>query len=438
MKIYHFTLLVLGFLLSSCGSEATNNQPDTAPPSTSSSPTTTADNIDPTIQLPVGFNAYIFAEEVGRVRHIAVRENGDLYAQLGRKKDEHGLVALRDTDGDDMEDERKYFGEHSGTGIAINGNKLYCSSDTEILSYELTDGLLPDLDSKILVIGGFPAQNQHAAKSFTFDNQNNIYVNVGAPSNACQKEARTVGSFGIDPCPQLERQGGIWKFSLDKIAQTQTANGQRYATGIRNAIALDWNTITNSLYAVQHGRDQLHTLFPKLFSERENAELPSEEFIQVSEGDDFGWPYCYFNHEKGVKLLAPEYGGNRKIQNRCLPIKKPVVGFPGHLAPNDLLFYTGDLFPARYKNGAFIAFHGSWNRAPLPQKGFFVAFVPMNAAGKATGKWEIFAEGFAGSENISSPQDAQYRPCGLAQDTQGNLYISDSVEGKIWKIKYEK
>ena len=160
-----------------------------------------------------------------------------------------------------------------------------------------------------------------------------------------------------------------------------------------------------------------------------------KNFLQVSEGDDYGWPYCYYDQFQEKKILGPEYGGDSKIQGRCENIKSPIMAFAGHLAPNDLLFYTGDQFPERYKNGAFIAFHGSWNRAPLPQAGYFVAFVPFEN-GKPTGEWEIFAEGFAGKEEIKSPRDAKDRPMGLAQGPDGSLYVTSSMTGKIWRIMY--
>jgi glucose/arabinose dehydrogenase len=106
------------------------------------------------------------------------------------------------------------------------------------------------------------------------------------------------------------------------------------------------------------------------------------------------------------------------------------------MAPDGLLFYTGNMFPERYKNGAFIAFHGSWNRAPLNQKGFFVAFVPFKN-GRPSGNWEFFATGFAGKADIASPNQALHRPCGLAQGPDGALYVSDDQKGTIWKIVYK-
>lgn len=392
---------------------------------------------DPSIRLPEGFTALVVADSIGRARHIAVRDNGDLYIQLQDEKDGKGVAALRDEDGDGRADRVEYFGSHTGTGIAIYNGFLYCSSDREVYRYPLPEGdnLIPEESERALVAGGFPDQRSHEAKTITFDNAGHLYVNVGGPSNACMKQARTKGSTGMDPCPQLEWQAGIWQFDANALAQTQKGDGKRYATGLRNCVALEWNPIANSLYAVQHGRDQLNYLYPELYDEEQSAQLPAEEFVRLSEGDDYGWPYCYYDQLQNKKILAPEYGGDAKTQGRCAGKSQPILAFPGHIAPNDLVFYTAAAYPEKYHNGAFIAFHGSWNRSPLPQKGYFVAFVPMQD-GQPSGNWEIFADNIAGIETVESPRDARHRPTGLAVGPDGALYIADSVKGKVWKVVY--
>jgi len=388
------------------------------------------------LSLPDGFSALVVADKLGSGRHIAVRNNGDIYLALRSLKNGKGLVALRDSNGDGSADIIRYFGKTISTGIDISAGYLYYSNFDEVLRVKLPkEDLVPD-DEPVVIAKGFEQQNQHQDKTFTLDESGNLYVNVGAPSNSCQVDDRIPGSKGIDPCPQLERHAGIWRFRADIPSQDQIADGHRYASGIRNSIALAWNKTNNKLYVVQHGRDQLSQLFPDLYTEQQGAELPAEEFLMVEDGDFFGWPYCYYDQIKKQKILAPEYGGNASAQGRCTDSKGNIMAFPGHLAPNDLLFYTGSMFPERYRNGAFIAFHGSWNRSPLEQKGYFVAFVPF-VNGLPSGEMETFADGFAGVKVIKSPNDAVYRPMGLAQGPDGSIFVSDSEEGRIWRIIYK-
>ena len=416
---------------SSCDSNSSEESAKDTPASLS------ADTDNGSIVLPDGFAALLVADDLGAARHIVVRENGDVYVKLKNTEDGGGIVALRDTTGDGRADVKEYFTDRAGSGIDIYNDYLYFSTDTSVYRVKLEEELVPTQEPE-LVIGGFLSQPQHESKSFTFDNDGHIYVTIGAPSNACQEQLRTPGSPGQDPCPQLDRQAGIWQFSANQTNQTQEENGTRYATGIRNGFALDWNDDVNELYALQHGRDQLSNLWPKYYTNEQSAELPAEEFLRVNDGDDFGWPYCYFDPNQDKKLLAPEYGGDSQQEGLCADKERPIMAFPAHWAPNDLVFYEGDMFPAEYKKGAFIAFHGSWNRAPMPQQGYMVAFVPFGDDGLPSGEYERFADQFAGSGGeIASPNDAEYRPTGLAIGPDGSLYISDDTTGRIWRVFYE-
>jgi len=388
------------------------------------------------LRLPDGFKATVFADDIGSIRHIIVAENGWLYGALMRPKGGMGAVALRDHDGDGIAEERIFFAKGlRGTGIGIYDGYLYYGTDVSILRWKLPISGEPKTEPELIAYG-FAEKRQHAAKSFTFDGKGGLYVNVGAPSNACMTRMRTKGSPGMDPCPILEEFGGIWKFDARKPNQQQNIDGIRYATGIRNAMAIDWNPHADSLYIIPHGRDQLGELFPELFSPAESAELPAEEFHRVAEGADMGWPYSYYDHRKGERMVMPEYGGDGEtVSDKG---QKPLIAFPGHWAPNDLLFLRTKVLPESYRNGAFIGFHGSWNRAPLPQQGYRVAFVPMDAEGNVTGDWITFADGFAGLDVIISPRDAKHRPMGLAEDKDGALYVSSLMSGgRVWKIIYE-
>ncbi len=400
-------------------------------------------NCDPDnggLTLPEGFCAKVVADNLGRVRHLDVAADGTLYvrnrgAQPDQEPPAGGIVALRDGDGDGRADIQEWFGDHFGTGLEIRGDDLYVSTDLAVLRYRLTPGQLVPEGEPELIVDGFPEQRSHAGKAFAFDDAGGLYVNVGAPSNACQETDRTEGSPGLRPCPLLEQQAGIWRFDAERAGQDQVVDGSRFITGTRNIVAVGWDPTSGGLHAAQHGRDQLAALYSQYFDDETSADQPSEEFMRLEEGGNFGWPYCYHDRVQGRKVLSPEYGGDGQEIGECGQYDLPLVAFPGHWAPNDLTFYTGDQFPQAYRNGAFIAFHGSWNRAPLPQGGYQVAFVPM-AEGHPTGDYQTFADGFAGVAPLMDPQDAIHRPTGLAVGPDGSLYVSDDAGGRIWRIMY--
>lgn len=388
------------------------------------------------LKLPEGFKATTAVDSFGRTRHLAVAPNGVIFVKLERLKDGKGIYRLEDTNGDGKPDKITGFGGYIGTGIALKDGYLYASSNTEVYRYKL-DGsynvVNPDKPEKIVT--GLLDRHQHNSKSIALDNSGNLYVNVGAYANSCQIQDRTKGSPGRMPCPILDSAGGIWQFRADKPDQTY-GTGTHYATGLRNVVGLDWNTQTNSLFVMQHGRDQLSDNWPQFFNTKQSAELPSECMYELHKGSNCGWPYIFYDQIQHKQVLAPEYGGDGK-KGPEKEFQEPVVAFPGHLAPNGLLFYTGNQFPEKYKNGAFVAFHGSWNRAPEPQAGFFVVFVPFKD-GKPSGDWEVFADNFSGGPEKTASGRVDYRPCGLAQGPDGSLYVTDDTKGVIWKISYNK
>jgi glucose/arabinose dehydrogenase len=387
------------------------------------------------LKLPQGFCAAVVADNVGKARHLTVAPNGDLFVSLetGGGGTGGGVVSLRDTDGDGKLDKREHFGKGSATGVALRNGYVYFATPNSIIRYKLAPGELMPSGSPEIVADGLPGARQHQDKGLAFDGKGGVYVNVGAPSNACQQPDRQPKIPGQDPCPLLEQHGGIWRFDENKLGQ-KLADGKRYATGMRQMVGLTWHD--NSLWAVMHNRDSLDTLWPGQFTAQQNAEWPAEYLLKVSEGANFGWPYCFYNNAEGKLVTNPEYGGDGKKSDRCGAFASPTVAFPGHWAPNDVTFYTGTQFPRAYQGGAFVAFHGSWNRAPLPQAGYNVTLVPF-ANGKP-GKYEVFAEGFAGKTNFTNPNDAAARPGGLAVGPDGSLYVAEDVKGKVWRIMYRK
>tara|TARA_R110002051_G_scaffold271185_1_gene331543 strand:- start:858 stop:2288 length:1431 start_codon:yes stop_codon:yes gene_type:complete len=389
------------------------------------------------LYLPDQFSAIVVVDSIGPSRHIAVNDNGDIYVKLREPKGTMGNMALRDTTGDGKADIMKRFGDYPNDGtfateMRIHNGYLYFSSEQVIYRQKLTPNkLIPESNTEVILTDYFP-KRWHNAKSLAFDKKGYMYVTFSAPTNACEDPNSKGQIKGMMPCPGLEVLGSIWKFDENKLGQAQQ-DGELYATGIRSMVAFSWNDETNSLYGLQHGRDYLHNHAPQHYSKWQQAVLPSEEFMKIEKGDDFGWPYSYYDHFQKKKLLAPEYGGNGKIEAK--EYKKPIMGLPAHWAPNDLLFYKGNQFPERYKNGAFIAFHGSTNRTPYPQAGYIIAFIPFEN-GSPKGVWEVFADGFAGDEPIISMPDAKYRPMGLAEGKDGSLFISESTQGKIWRVQF--
>lgn len=403
-----------------------------------------ADALKSKLFVPDGFSSAIVIDSLEEtVRHIAVNDKGVIYAKLRNATMAGSVAALKDTDGDVKADIVKKFlpyGEKErwsyATEAKIYNGYLYYSSDLIVYRVKLDENEIEPIgEPEIMLVDDHEhGKHEHITKPVAFDGKGNMYVPFGAPGNACQQPKRTPGAAGLDPCPQLEDHAGIWRFDANELNQTQK-DGTKYATGIRSIVGMDWNPIDDNLYVVAHGRDHLIRMFPDKYGAWESAMLPSEKFLRVTEGSDFGWPYCYYDQMQQKNLLNPEYGGDGETVGRCDQFDGPVIGFPGHWAPNDIMFYKGGQFPDRYKNGAFIAFHGSTDRSPYPQAGYFVAFIPFKN-GQATGEWEVFADGFAEVDPIINTKDAAHRPVGLATGPDGELYISDSVKGKIWKITF--
>lgn len=407
------------------------------------------------ITLPNGFCATVFADTIGHPRDIVVASNGDVYVNTWSGPYYSGpthpggfLVALRDTNNDGKADVTKRFGPDArqknggGTGIGLYKGALYAEEgDTivkRIVRYAIsTDSMTPTAPSST-VVGGLPASGDHPMHPFVIDASGNMYMDIGSATNSCQLKNRTLESPGHRPCTELQTRAGIWRYDANKMNQ-RFSPAERYATGVRNAvgIALDPG---GQLYSTQHGRDQLFENWPKLYAAEQGQNLPAEELFKIEQGGDYGWPMCYFDGTQAKLVLAPEYGGDGgKAVGDCAAKKGPAAYFPAHWAPDGLVFYSGSLFPARYKGGAFIAFHGSWNRAPGPQQGYNVVFVPFNG-GKAVdaAKYEIFADGFAGGPLGPDANDkAAHRPTSLAQGPDGALYITDDKGGRVWKVTYK-
>ena len=398
--------------------------------------------------LPAGFCATVFADSIAHGRHVVVASNGDVYVTLegtmpspekqisgvAKREQAASFVAMRDTNHDGRADILRRVGALGNTGIGLFNGYLYVDEGRRIVRYARPDTQLVPTSAAEVVVQGIPMPG-HRARNFVIGGDSALYLNVGSATNSCQQKDRGNESPGVDPCTELLTRAGIWRYSATTLGQRFSPQ-QRFATGIRNAMGMDFGA-DGRLYATQHGRDQLNANWPKIFpTTAYSAENPAEELMQVNQNDDFGWPYCYWSVETKGRVDAPEYGGDGKKAARCTAFKAPVATFPGHWAPMSLLFYRGSAFPARYRDGAFIAFHGSWNRAPEPQAGYRVVFQPMTN-GAASGAFETFADGFAGvSGQQLQPGTAKHRPTGLAAGPDGALYVTDDLGGRVYRITH--
>ena len=401
---------------------------------------------DAGISLPKGFCATIFADKIGHARHLVVAPDGTVYVNTwsgvyynnDKPHDGGFLVALQDTTSDGKADVATRFGPtfaqgaHGGTGIALYKNWLYAEINDEIVRYDLKDGVPSAAAKSETILSGMPITGDHPMHPFAIDGEGHLFVSMGSATNTCEVKNRMPHSPGNEPCTEAETRAGIWLYDANKTGQVFSAK-ERYAYGIRNAEGLDFDE-SGRFYATQHGRDQLHENWPELYSAKQGFELPSEEVMIVKKDAWYGWPKCYYDPTQKKMVLAPEYGGDggKKI-GECDKAELPVAAYPAHWAPNDLKIYKGSQFPKAYIGGAFIAFHGSWNRAPAPQAGYNVVFQPL-ADGKPSAPYVIFADGFAGVHK--DPGRAAHRPSGLAVGPDGALYIADDVAGRIWRITF--
>jgi glucose/arabinose dehydrogenase/cytochrome c5 len=395
------------------------------------------------LKLAPGFCATIFADKIGHARHLVVAPDGVVYVNTwsgryyGNDSPPGGgfLVALEDTKKTGHADLQKRFGPTSkgGTGIGLYKSYLYYEVADRIERVAMKPGAIVPQGQPEVIVSELPLGGDHPMHPFAIDADGMMYVDVASATNACQEKNRILKSPGIKPCTELQTRGGIWRYDANKTGQ-KFSPADRFATGIRNADGIAVDGSGHGVYSTQHGRDQLSQNWPTLYKPVEGAILPAEEMMHIRHGGDYGWPECYYDGMQRKLVLAPEYGGDGgRAVGPCAQKVEPVAAFPAHWAPDDLTFYTAKGFPSRYDGGAFIAFHGSWNRAPFPQGGYSVVFVPI-ANGAASGQCEVFADGFAGAKK--DPEGAAHRPTGLAVGPDGALYVSDDSHGRIYRISY--
>lgn len=381
---------------------------------------------DAELVLPRGFCATVFADSLGAARGLAVLPSGDVFVALGAGvvDQDGGLVVLRDDDHDGVADTVVFHPGGVSNAVIVRQAFVYVVLNDAVIRYAWPAGQLDPSGDPDTIVKDLPTGREHRAKAAVVDSSVGLLVSIGAPLDNCK-----VGSTYPEPCPLLTHYAGAWRFDVGALGQT-LADGIHFATGLRHTLAMAVRPSDGMLYGVIHGRQGLERSFGRQYG----GANPAEELVRIQTGRDYGWPYCYYSMSTARRVLAPEYGGDGVVQGRCVEVQSPLVAFPAHWAPDGMLFYTGTQFPPQYRGGAFVAFHGSMYRSPLPEGGFNVVFVPFNASGP-TGHWEVFADGFAGLEVHA--EYAYHRPVGLAEGPDGSLYISDDRGGRIYRVYFD-
>jgi glucose/arabinose dehydrogenase len=386
--------------------------------------------------LPPGFHASVVAENLGEyTRHMAFRDASHMYVSTEpqtKTAANQGIMALH-LDANHHVDTMAHFSTiHNGTAIAVHQGALYTASPNTLYRFKFAGNALVPTAQPDVIVDGIPGR-----AALAFDAKGGLYLAMGGSDNTCVPKGtpKDAQAKGLMPCPDMTTRAGVWRFDAARTNQ-KFAEGEHYATGIRDTNALAWSKNGNGFYSVMYGRDGTEKTWPAIVSAADGAHV-SDEMFKVVKGTDMGWPYTYYDSAKNIRLAQPEYGGDGKTPVTDAKYAVPVAAFPAHVAPMDIAFYEASQFPAAYRGGAFIAFHGAGGGDPNGHEdGYNVMFVPLDKSGKA-GKPQIFADGFAGpTRQDKNGKRARYRPVGVTVGPDGALYIAESQKGRIWRIAY--
>jgi glucose/arabinose dehydrogenase len=339
------------------------------------------------IRLPEGFHISIYARNVPNARSLALGSGGTVF--VGTRTRGGVVYAVTDENGDYRAD-RVYIvakGLNMPNGVTFRNGALYIAEVNRILRIDNIGEHLEDPPKPVVVNDGFPSDRAHGWKYIAFGPDDMLYVPVGMPCNVCERS---------DP-----RYGTIMRMRPDGTGL------EVFARGLRNSVGFAWHPVTKELWFTDNGRDWM------------GDDIPPDELNHAPvSGLHFGFPYL---HGKNIK--DPQYWVKRPSEN----FQAPVQELGPHVAALGMLFYTGNMFPDRYRNRIFIAEHGSWNRSvPI---GYRVTIVTLD--GDRSVGYDVFADGWL------QGGEAWGRPVALLQLPDGSLLLSDDRAGVIYRITYE-
>jgi glucose/arabinose dehydrogenase len=344
------------------------------------------------LQLPDGFRIARYAENLGNVRFMAVAPDGTVYAT---RREQGDVIRLRDTNGDGAADEVRTIIELPNVhGIAWHNNRLYLVTVREVYSADLSpDG--ESIETPRLLIDDLPDGGQHPNRTVAFDSSGAMIITVGSTCNACNEtnpEAATILRATPD--------------GRDRYI---------FARGLRNTLGFAWHPSTGEMWGMDHGTDLI------------GDDIPPEELNRLEEGKHYGWPHAYGKHEIDPQVHLPEEVTKEEWVAGTEPM---VLGYDAHAAPMGMLFYNANQFPQEYRNDAFVAMRGSWNRRdPV---GYEVVRIRFDDEGQPRG-FEPFLRGFL----IKEENRHFGRLVGLALKPDGSLLVSEDTNGMIYRIWYE-
>ena len=367
--------------------DETEQQKGLAPPAGPATPTSLAElneNLKK-IKLPPGFKIEVYASGLQEARQMAWGDKGTLFVgSFGATN----VYAVTDKDGK-REVKTILKGLTMPTGIAFKDGSLYVVAIDKLLRYDNAEDHLDKLPDPVVVYDDMPSYVAHGWKYLAADKDGKFYIPFGPPFN-----------IGIPPT------------SVSQIRRVDPKTGlaEIVALGVRNSVGGDVDPRSGDYWFTENARDWI------------SDDLPSDKLNHISRiGEHFGYPYCHQGD-----LPDPKFN----LGHKCSEFTPPVVNLGAHVAPLGMKFYTGDQFPADYKNNILIAEHGSWNRHNY--QGGRIVRVSVDPDGKNP-KHEVFAEGW-----ITGPEEYIGRPDDILLAKDGSILVADDWAGAIYRISYQK
>ncbi len=342
------------------------------------------------LSLPAGFRINTFASELEHARMLAVR-GSDVYLTRPRQAD---VLRLRDVDGDGRADERSTVasGLTGVHGIAFRGTDYYLATPTSV--YRGTVDAGGQLSTPQPIVQDLPDGGQHPNRTLAFGPDEMLYISVGSSCDACAE---------TNP-----------EHATLLRAAPDGSSREVFARGLRNTIGFAWHPATDVLWGMDHGSDW------------RGADLPPEELNRLEAGNDYGWPYCFGQRQPDPVIQDPP---DTTKEAYCAETTPATLETQAHHAPIAFAFYTAAAFPSDYRNDAFVAMRGSWNR--IPATGYQIARIDFDASGQPR-RFEPFVSGFLSADG----QSTFARPAGLVVDGDGALLFTDDSNGVIYRVSH--